>query len=289
LGFIDVYPMRFSFVADHFAYLATIGLIALFAAAAYTLVSRLRIPKPWPIVGVTVVLLALMRISAVRCLDYMDRETLWIVTIAQNPNCWMANNNLGTIRFKQQRYNEASRLLQNALGDRVNDEPSREEKGDMHYYLGASLISLGKPDEGTAHFQQAAALYRLVAESETPPTAETNNNLGILYGQLQQYEESIRYFERAVEIDPSKPNANLNLGELYFRLKRFDDSAACFREVLEIEPNSARAHYSLGTIALTEGQRKEAIEHLQKTLRIEPDHVEARTVLQQILADPGSK
>src|SRR5262249_8394678 len=32
LGFFDVYPMRYSFVADHFQYLASIGLIALAAA-----------------------------------------------------------------------------------------------------------------------------------------------------------------------------------------------------------------------------------------------------------------
>ena len=32
LGFFDVYPMRYSFVADHFQYLASIGLLVLFAA-----------------------------------------------------------------------------------------------------------------------------------------------------------------------------------------------------------------------------------------------------------------
>ena len=34
LGFFDVYPFRYSFVANHFQYLASIGLIALAVAAA---------------------------------------------------------------------------------------------------------------------------------------------------------------------------------------------------------------------------------------------------------------
>src|ERR1051326_7991394 len=36
LGFVDVFPMRFSFVADHFAYLPSIGLIVLLTSAAAT-------------------------------------------------------------------------------------------------------------------------------------------------------------------------------------------------------------------------------------------------------------
>ena len=41
LGFIDTYPMLFSFVADHFQYLASIALIVLAASAAATLLTRL--------------------------------------------------------------------------------------------------------------------------------------------------------------------------------------------------------------------------------------------------------
>ncbi|MGK4301758.1 hypothetical protein, partial [Klebsiella pneumoniae] len=40
LGFFDVYPMRFSFVADHFQYLASAGLLALLAAGAAALCPR---------------------------------------------------------------------------------------------------------------------------------------------------------------------------------------------------------------------------------------------------------
>jgi hypothetical protein len=41
LGFFDVYPMRYSFVADHFQYLASLGLIVLFAGLSTELAGRL--------------------------------------------------------------------------------------------------------------------------------------------------------------------------------------------------------------------------------------------------------
>jgi len=42
LGFVDVYPMRFSFVADHFQYLASAGLIALGAAFLWSIETRIK-------------------------------------------------------------------------------------------------------------------------------------------------------------------------------------------------------------------------------------------------------
>jgi hypothetical protein len=44
LGFVNVFPMRYSFVADHFQYLASIGLIAL-AVAAGARVLRQRVMR----------------------------------------------------------------------------------------------------------------------------------------------------------------------------------------------------------------------------------------------------
>src|SRR5213075_2233597 len=46
LGFVNIYPMRFSYVADHFQYHASIGLIALGAAL---LVRAMRGIRAWPI------------------------------------------------------------------------------------------------------------------------------------------------------------------------------------------------------------------------------------------------
>lgn len=287
LGFIDVYPMRFSFVADHFQYLASVGLISLMAAAAATAAAKLRLTNTWSLLFVSVVLLAFGRMSLVRCFDYRNAETLWAATLAKNPDCWMANHNLASIRFQQQRFNEALTLFQNALRHEANDEPSDEERADFHYCLGATLQSLGKPDEATAHFHKAVESFRLLAASETPPSTVTHNNLGILYGILQQHEDSMRHFQLALEIDPTDPEVNQNLGELYYRLKRFEESAACFRQVLEIEPNNAWAHYNLGTVALTVGRRREATDHLREALRIAPDFAAARVVLQQALAEPS--
>jgi tetratricopeptide (TPR) repeat protein len=288
LGFIDVYPMRFSFVADHFAYLASIGMTALIAAAAVTLAQRLRVPEPWLLLCATVLPLALGYVSFMRCFDYKDEETLWSVTLAENPNCWMANFNLAAIRFEQQRPNEAAVLFRHALRHEANNEPSDDEQAKLHHYLGDALVALGQSSEAAEHFHRATEYYRRLAAVETPPTIEPHNNLGILSGKLQQYEEAIQHFRRALKIDPADRDVNRNLGELYYRQRRFEQSEACFRRILETEPQNARAHYNLGTVAFSVGRRDEGIQHLREALRIEPEFRQASTVLRQALAHTDS-
>src|SRR5262249_15930336 len=89
LGFINVYPMRFSFVADPFQYLASIGLLVLFSviflgAARLCLSQRTR----WILGGV---LLASLGVLTWRqTLVYRNLETLWRDTLAKNPKSYLA-------------------------------------------------------------------------------------------------------------------------------------------------------------------------------------------------------
>jgi tetratricopeptide (TPR) repeat protein len=98
LGFVNVYPMRYSFVADHFQYLAGIGLISLFTALVALMRSTgLRMTIASLVVAV------LAALSFRQEFIYKDGETLWRDTIAKNPNSWMAHANLGHVLHAQGR------------------------------------------------------------------------------------------------------------------------------------------------------------------------------------------
>ena len=90
LGFVNVYPMRFSFVADHFQYLAGVGLIVLCAAGLN------RVPRVIPAILVVVLGVLTWQQAGI----YRNLETLWRDTLAKNPDCWMAHNNLGLLLRK---------------------------------------------------------------------------------------------------------------------------------------------------------------------------------------------
>ena len=87
LGFVDVYPMRFSSsFADHFQYHASVALLTLAAAAAATIYQRLpSARRPLALVAVVVVIGCLATLAYQRAIVFHDVERLYRDTIAKNP------------------------------------------------------------------------------------------------------------------------------------------------------------------------------------------------------------
>jgi hypothetical protein len=90
LGFVNVYPMRYSFVANHFQYMASIGLIVAVVAGGATVI-RERVLRT--AVGMAV-MVSLAALTWQQGRIYEGAETLWRDTLAKNPGCWMAHNKI---------------------------------------------------------------------------------------------------------------------------------------------------------------------------------------------------
>jgi hypothetical protein len=124
LGFFNVYPMRYSFVADHFQYLASIAPIAVFATAAARVAGSpahgdgaaapaARRRGVALALAAALVVLAAMTFRQSRA--FGDLETLWTRTIATNPRAFLALNNLGTLRQNARRRDQAEDLYRRAV------------------------------------------------------------------------------------------------------------------------------------------------------------------------------
>ncbi|HBF22360.1 MAG TPA: O-GlcNAc transferase, partial [Planctomycetes bacterium] len=103
LGFLNVYPMRFSFVADHFQYHASLGLIVLLGG----MLASLTLPHRVKIAGGALILAVFCWVDLGRGKAFKNEETLWLTTLAENPMAWMAWHNLGVIQRRSERLDEA--------------------------------------------------------------------------------------------------------------------------------------------------------------------------------------
>ena len=79
------------------------------------------------------------------------------------------------------------------------------------------------------------------------------------------FSEAKEAFERALEIDPTRPHY-LELGIAAARLETPDEARAAFSKALELNPQSAVAHYNLGLILFRVFEEEEGIQHLEKAL-----------------------
>jgi hypothetical protein len=157
LGFFDVYPMRYSFVADHFQYLASAGLLSLAAAGCVLGWQRLR-PElqrlRYLAGGVVLLLLALLTWG--QGYIYRDEPTLWEDTLVKNPSCWLAHNALGKEYYQHGLYREAEEHFAAALT--LIPVGWTETQAKAYSNRGVMRQAQGKLEEAQADYEQAMAL-----------------------------------------------------------------------------------------------------------------------------------
>ena len=273
LGFFNTFPMLFSFVADHFQYLAGTGTIAL-AAAGITVASA-RLGKKLSFLkfaGCGLLLLVLGTLTWRQTRMYSDVETLWQTTLRQNPQCWLAHNNLGLILADKGLLDEGIAQFQVALA-------IRPQYPAAYNNLGTALMHKEKINEAIADFQKALQL--------NPDYAEAFNNLSAALLRKGQTDEAITSCQKALQIKPDYAEAYNNLGSALIQKGRTDEAMDDFQKALSIKPDYAEAQYNLANTWLQKGQNSRAIVEFQKVLAIQPDHADAHNNLGNLLFQKG--
>jgi protein O-mannosyl-transferase len=200
LGFIMLYTFRYSFVADHYQYVASIGPLALAAAGIAVGFARLGKVKSLAMGAcIGVLLLALSAQTWRQCGTYADAETLFRTTIARNPGSFMAHNNLGTALWRKGRTEEAMAQFQTVLRLQPDYEVG-------YYNLGLALLRTGQVDEAQAQFQRAVELK--------PDYAAAHNNLANLFQRKGQPGAAIEHYRLAARFRPKNADIASNLAWL---------------------------------------------------------------------------
>ena len=261
LGFFNVFPFRYSFVADHFQYLASLGPLALagtgIARAWGWLAHRSALFKP---ISCALLLTTLAALTWVQCLQYADVETLWRITLANNPRCWLAHTDLGVILLDQGRIDDAARHLRIA----VDIQPAFAES---QFDLGCALIRQGAAAEAIAHYRKALDIH--------PEFAEAHNGLGGALIEQGNLMEAIAQFRLALAFKPNYFPARENLGLALLRQGDFDKALACLEETTAPPAEPAQRWYRLANRLLEQRHFIEAIASYRRTLSISPRFADA--------------
>ena len=244
LGFIGVYPFRYSFVADHFQYQASIGLIALFVGAAAAGVRKLPggAARALTSLGCGGLLLALGSAARTRAHAFSDTETLWRDTVSKSPTAWMPYTNLGALLLGQGRAAEAIPYIERAIA-------LKPDLPEAYYNRADASAALGLQDEAKAYYERALQV--------APTYAPDYNGLGLLLLNQGRPAEAMPYFQRAVQLRPNSPAPLYNLGNAAVAIGRLDDAEAYYERALQIEPELPQAHNNLANLYAYRGRSNE--------------------------------
>jgi len=304
LGLVDFYYQRYSFVADHFQYLGSIGPLALAGAglvtfADFVLPERGRL-KATLCAGL---LLTLGIVSWQRAWVFVSQETLWTDTLAKNPDCWVAHKGLGYVYSHNGRAEKAVEqytmilaydpnkaeannnlgfaLAQNRKLDEAIIHYKKALDADANYVdarnnLGNVLLEKGKIDEAVAQFQ-------MVLDSH-PAVAEYHNNLANAFLQGGRLDEAVVQYQQALEIEPALTQTRTNLGNALLQKGQLLEAMTQFEKALELDPTACEPHNSLGVVLFQMGRADEAVAQFQEALRLKPDYADAQNNLSKVEA-----
>jgi tetratricopeptide (TPR) repeat protein len=220
LGFIMLYTFRYTFVADHYQYLASIGPFALASAGLVTL-GRSSKTLQWPVVVVGFAILAFLSLLTWRqSATYHDLETLWRTTIAKNPDCWIAHNNLGVVQFEKGNIEDAIEKYQQALR-------LRPDYPEAHYNLGSALLQKGYSDEAIRQCEAALKIQ--------PDEPDAQIVLGNAFMAKQDVDQAIAHYLQALHLRPDDSKAHYNLGTALNQKGDVERAAQEYEKALELE------------------------------------------------------
>jgi tetratricopeptide (TPR) repeat protein len=264
LGFVNVYPFRFSFVADHFQYHASVGLIALVAAALARLAIQRRAGPAATRMGVAALCVILIALTMPVAARYVDGPTLYQATIRENPDSWLAHNNLAALYLTGPAPNLPAAVTHARAALRLFPRYA-----EARYNLAVALDDIG---DTAGAIQEYRTLRDQLGERPDfrMRRASTSARLGFALARTGRPAEAVAYLRESTRLDPANALTFVNLGGALLEQRQIQDAQGALEQAVRLDPSMVDAHYNLGAAYLAGGRPLDAVRAYEAALRLRP-------------------
>jgi tetratricopeptide (TPR) repeat protein len=150
----------------------------------------------------------------------------------------------------------------------------------------AGLYEEGRKAQDQEHFYDAIDLFKSALDINSH-YLEPLVGLAESYFALSEYDEALRYIERARRLDRLDTNLVGIEGRIRLGLGQFEESRIAFESILDIEPNNVDAQFGLAELAIAFGKAASAAALYENALRISPQNRRALLSLVLIFDETG--
>jgi tetratricopeptide (TPR) repeat protein len=100
-------------------------------------------------------------------------------------------------------------------------------------------------------------------------------------------EEAVRWYEKALAVNPSYAEAFVNIGAVRARQNRLDEAVTSYKKALEIDPDLVEASFGVANIYAMKSDNRSAIRHYADAIKTDPDFAPAYNNLGEVLIREG--
>jgi tetratricopeptide (TPR) repeat protein len=147
----------------------------------------------------------------------------------------------------------------------VRPEISDEQMGDLYMVR--------------KQYREAAELYKKLSDQE-PRNPIYLNKLGIALHQQAALGPALKYYERAIKMDPHYADAENNVGTIWYQRKKYEKAIKAYQKAIDLKSDMAVLYSNLGYAYFGQKKYEDAITSFRHALALDPqlfDHGGSRS------------
>lgn len=257
-------------VAEHYAYIASIGFFMLIACFILDLGRYLK--RTIPVIAVLLVCFYSI-LTVINNANYKNNIVFYNYLLSLNPSRTFFRVNLADAYYKQKMFGAAEQQARLVL----SSEPNAWE---IHLFLGNIFKEKGNFDKAVSSYNKALALY--------PKSFQALNNLALIYETQGKTKEAADFFDKALKVNPESLLVLKNLAGFLIKNKLYDQAMLCCRKILALDPHSADGCVLQGIIFAETGSLSRARDSFGRAIELDPGSSEALKNLGVLYANTGN-
>jgi tetratricopeptide (TPR) repeat protein len=96
-------------------------------------------------------------------------------------------------------------------------------------------------------------------------------NMGILETKRKNYTDALTYLNKGIELEPYKPMALVKRGELLYEKGEYNAALSDFNKALNLDPNEPYIYVWLGMTEMALNKNNEALAHVNNAIKLQPN------------------
>ncbi len=178
--------------------------------------------------------------------DKYDKALSQFVNVARNnPNFFKPYYGMGIIYYLKGEYPESIRQFNKVLA--INPEHDRSL-----YYLGRVYVHIDSLEKGIDYLMKSAEI--------NPNYAPTYYYLGEANTSRGWYKTAIQQLKKSIQLNPNNYRAHNLLGENYYNLQRFDEAIFEYKQAVKLKQNFSTGYFNLGNTVYKKGALEEIVD-----------------------------
>jgi tetratricopeptide (TPR) repeat protein len=118
-------------------------------------------------------------------------------------------------------------------------------------------------------YREAAGMFKKLCDQE-PRNPVYLNKLGIALHQQEALGLALKYYERAIKVDPRYADAENNVGTIWYQRKKYEKAVKAYQKAIAIKSDMAVLYSNLGYAYFGDKKYEQAILAFRQALTLDP-------------------